>query len=120
MHILYFVAVLLLLPAGDGSISPGQAQKHIGETTTVCGLVAGGRFVESSRGEPTFLDFEKPYPKNDFTVLIWGRDRQNFGTPERDWIQKQICVRGKIESYQGRAEVILHEKSQIVSDHFAK
>jgi hypothetical protein len=31
-----------------------------------------------------FLNLDQPYPREVFTVLIWGSDRAKFGTPEVD------------------------------------
>ena len=33
----------------------------------------------NSKGKPTFINFDKPYPSQDFTVMIWDDDRAEFG-----------------------------------------
>lgn len=55
-------------------ITAADAKNHMGEEATVCGYVASARFASSTRGQPTFLNLEKPYPNQIFTVLIWGVD----------------------------------------------
>lgn len=35
-----------------------------------------------SKGKPTFINFDKRYPSQDFTVMIWGDDRPGFGDLE--------------------------------------
>src|SRR5438105_1007715 len=69
-----------------------EAKNHIGEQATVCGKVASGRYAATSRGKPTFLDLDKPYPGQLFTVLIWGENRAKFGAPEETYRNKNICV----------------------------
>ena len=62
-----------LLRADD--LPAAQASAHVGETATVCGKVTGVHYAVSSRGKPTFINFDKPYPSQDFTVMIWDLDR---------------------------------------------
>jgi len=59
-----------------------QAKAHVGEQATVCGSVAGVHYATRSKGEPTFINLDKPYPDQIFTILIWGSDRPKFGNPE--------------------------------------
>ncbi len=95
------------------TISAEQASKHIGETATVCGKVVDARYASSSKGRPTFLNLDKPYPNQIFTVVIWGEDRDKFGKPEEKYKDKYICVTGKIISYRGIPEIIAKDPSQI-------
>src|ERR1700685_4638484 len=77
-----------------------EAKDHIGDGATVCGKVASTHYAKSSRGEPTFLNLDEPYPKEIFTILIWGSDRGKFGTPESEYTGLQVCVSGKITNYR--------------------
>jgi hypothetical protein len=90
-----------------------DAKDHIGEHATVCGIVVSARYVSSSRGSPTFLDLDAPYPKNSFTIVIWGENRAKFGTPEDKYRDKSICSTGTIISYRGSPEMVLTDPSQI-------
>ena len=90
-----------------------EAAGHVGETSTVCGFVASAKYATSGRGEPTFLNLDRPYPNQLFTVLIWGSDRDAFGQPEVAYRGKRICVTGLIESYRGKPEIIARRPSQI-------
>lgn len=95
------------------SISSGEAKNHVGETTTVCGEVASAHYVARSRGNPTFINLDKPYPSEIFTVLIWGSDRPKFGKPEETYASKHVCVTGKISDYKGVPEIVANEPAQI-------
>ena len=55
-------------------ISASQAKSHEGESESVCGIVASEHFAASSRGEPTFINLDSPYPRRLFTILIWEED----------------------------------------------
>lgn len=112
--VLACLSLVLAYPLLAGtSITPAEARSHTGETATVCGVVASTKYAEDVRGRPTFLNLEKPYPNQVFTVVIWGSDRARFGQPERDFAGANICVTGLIESYKGRPEIIARQPSQI-------
>src|SRR5271163_317841 len=99
--------------AQTNKITAREAQDHVGEVQTVCGKVAGTHFAPGSKGQPTFLNLDEPYPKEVFTILIWGSDRAKFGTPEAKYREAKVCVTGKITSYRGVPEVIATEPTQI-------
>jgi len=110
-----FCAILMWISLAQAqkSIQAADAKDHIGERATVCGQVASTHFAERSKGEPTFINLDKPYPNQIFTILIWGSDRAKFGDPERAYSGKHVCVTGRIASYRGVAEIIAYEPSQI-------
>jgi DNA/RNA endonuclease YhcR with UshA esterase domain len=96
------------------TISPEHAINHIGENVTVCGMVASTHYATRTKGQPTFLNLNRPYPGHIFTVLIWGSDRSNFpGPPEVYYNHKKICVTGTIKAYRGIPEIIVKDPAQI-------
>jgi len=105
--------VLWAVGARAATFAPEEAAKHVGETVTICGLVASAKFAGQARGGPTFLDFGKPYPNAIFTALILGSDRAKFGTPEKAVQGKQVCVTGQIQLYQGKPQIILNDPKQL-------
>lgn len=108
------LALAAHLLASD-TIPSAQAKDHVGQTGTVCGKVADTRYLESGR-QPTFLNFDKRYPEHTFTAVIFGENRAKFGTPEKDYLDKDICVSGKIEEFNGKPQIVVTEKSQIKPD----
>jgi endonuclease G len=94
-------------------IPSSKAAQHVGEQGTVCGTVASSRYVSTSHSKPTFLNFGKPYPQEEFTVVIWSDDRSKFGRPEETYLHKSICVTGDITSYRGIPQIIAHDPRQI-------
>jgi hypothetical protein len=100
------------LALAQNSISEAEARNHVGEKATVCGEVAS-TYAARSHGNPTFINLDKPYPNEIFTVLIWGSDRPKFRDREEAYRSKRICVAGKITDYKGVPEIIAYEPSQI-------
>jgi len=73
---------VLATARADTRLTADQAKDHIGEVATVCGTVVSPKYAVSSHRSPTFLNLDRPYPQQVFTILIWGDDRPKFGTPE--------------------------------------
>ena len=112
------IAICLLaarIACAADAIPAAQAKDHVGETASVCGVVAATRYLDSSEKKPTFLNFDKPYPNHSFTAVIFGTERARFGKPEEDYLHKDICVTGKIELYNGKPQVVLSAPDQIKS-----
>ena len=99
--------------ASPASLTTNEAASHVGESATICGTVASANYASRSKGQPTFLNLDKPYPNQTFTAVIWGSDRAKFGTPESALLGKQVCATGVIQLFRGRPEVVLHDPSQL-------
>lgn len=111
---LLVLTLLAFSPArAQQTLTAAEANKHIGEQGTVCGKVVSTVYAESTRGKPTFLNFDQPYPNQIFTVLIWGSDRSKFDEPETTYRGKRVCATGKLTSFKGVPEIIASEPSQI-------
>ena len=115
----WIIAVVLIAPllasAQKTHLTARDAKTHVGETQTVCGKVVSTRFASGSKGQPTFLNLDEPYPNEIFTILIWGDDRARFGAPETGYRDGNVCVTGKITSYRGTPEIVATEPSQIIA-----
>ncbi len=111
--VICLIASGLMVAQADGRLTAAEARNHVGENATVCGVVASTHYAATTRGRPTFLNIDKPYPNQIFTVLIWGSDRPKFGAPEQKYRDKNICVTGKITSYRDVPEIIAYDPEQI-------
>ena len=109
-----FVLCVTLSIFAEHTIPAAEAAKHVGEKATVCGVVADARYASRSKGQPTFLNLDKPYPNPIFTALIWGEDRSKFDQPEVRLLDKRICTTGRITLFKGVPEIVLREPSQLV------
>jgi DNA/RNA endonuclease YhcR with UshA esterase domain len=94
-------------------LNPEDAARHIGEIATVCGVVASAEYEANEQSQPTLLDLGKPHPNAVFTAVIYGDNRQKFGTPETSLRGKLICVTGQISEYHGKPEIVLSDPSQL-------
>jgi hypothetical protein len=83
-------------------ISASEASNHVGETATVCGEVASANYATRSRGKPTFLNLDKPYPNHIFTAVIFDDLRSSFDYAPESLTGENICVTGYIERYKGK------------------
>lgn len=88
------------------TITAAEASRHVGERTTVCGRIASKHTVTSSRGTPTFINLDKPYPDRVFAVLVWGSDRASVGAIPSSGM---LCATGVIASYRGRPEIAVKD-----------
>jgi hypothetical protein len=63
----------------------------------------------ASAGQPTFLNIGAPHPDpRRFIGVIWGQYRSSFPMlPEYLYKDGTICVFGRIEPYDGVAEIII-------------
>src|SRR5262249_29249930 len=109
----WFVGLLLIATAstpvyGQKKLSAQDAKNHIGEHATICGSVSSEYFAANAKGKSTFINLDEPYPRQIFTILIWGSDRPSFGK-----IPTNVCVTGTISSYRGVPEIIARTPSQI-------
>jgi endonuclease/exonuclease/phosphatase family metal-dependent hydrolase len=94
-------------------IGAAEARGRAGEIATVCGRVAGTKYVRSLRGSPTFLDLDRKHPDAPLVVVIWGDDRAAFGEPETRFAGRRICVTGLIRLHQGRPEIVVRRPAEI-------
>ncbi|MCD4691226.1 hypothetical protein K8S17_07175 [bacterium] len=95
-------------------LSTEEAASHVGEEATVCGVVASAAYLGRSNGTPTFLNLDKPYPDQPFSIVIWGSTRGLFeDAPEALFDGRRVCVTGTIETYKGKPQIIVDDPAQI-------
>lgn len=114
----YLVLCLCISSAFGGereTISGESAYAHVGDYVTVCGTVASAKHATASRGQPTFLDFDRPYPNETFVAVIWGTARPAFGEPEVTYLSRRICVSGVVATYRGKPEMVLTDPKQLTT-----
>jgi hypothetical protein len=90
-----------------------DAIKYVGEYAMVCGVIATADYMQNVRGAPTHLNFGKPYPNQDFSVVIWGKERKNFDVVLQDLDGHKACAYGKIETYRGKAQIMISQPEQL-------
>lgn len=90
-----------------------EAIDHVGELAMVCGVIATAKHAQSTRGAPTYLNFDKPFPDSEFTAIIWGQDRKAFDLPPEKLDGYKACVYGEVEVYRGKAQITVRRREQL-------
>ena len=109
---LVFFLLTSFLPAVAETITATDAKNHMGERATVCGKVASEKTASTtSRGEPTFINLDSAYPKQVFTILVWGDDRKNIKELPR--VGAHVCASGVIQDYRGVPEIVVRSSEQL-------
>lgn len=93
----------------EGVVGACNSGNYIGQEKIVEGKAV---VVYKSGSDTVFLNFEKPYPNQCFTGVIFSSYLKEFPDYE-SYEGKIIRVEGKIEEYNGKPEIILKEKKQI-------
>ena len=85
-------ALPCITQAQTAHLTAAEAKNHVGETATVCGRVASAHFAEKTKGLPTFMNLDMPYPKQIFTIVIWGGGQTKIRKP-RTYLPRQEHLR---------------------------
>lgn len=97
--LLTFRFVLAVAPAFAQTITPSEAQSHVGEHVTVEGIVSEVHHATSGRA--TFIDMDGRYPNNVFTAVIFSDDAGKF--QEVDTLQGNHRCYGHNQALQQKA-----------------
>ena len=93
----------------SGTFPYTDAGAHIDEYATIEGTIAS---VYTSKKGTVFFDYCAEYDSCPFSAVIFSSDAEKFGNLSA-YQGKTIRVTGIISSYQGRAEIIIKNLSQI-------
>ncbi|MFI5260714.1 MAG: phospholipase D-like domain-containing protein [Candidatus Paceibacteria bacterium] len=96
-------------PISIGTIDYAEAAAHIGSLATVRGTLLDAHAATSGT---VFLDFCKSYKTCPFSGVIFADDAKKFGDLSR-YAGQTVTLTGKISSYQGKAEIVLSDPSQL-------
>jgi hypothetical protein len=92
-----------------GTIPFTKAKDHVGDWASVTGTVVR---VYTSNTNTTFINFCEDYKTCPFSAVVFSSDAKKFGDLTH-LVGKQVTLSGKISSYEGRAEIILSNPSQL-------
>jgi endonuclease G len=97
---------------GKGRFNTVQASKFIsaGKKKEICGTVVS---THLSKNGHTFVNMDKAFPKQIFSLTIWKSNAHNFSyVPHIELKGRKVCVNGKITEQKGVATMnIENEKS---------
>ncbi|MBN1633476.1 MAG: hypothetical protein JW917_04850 [Ignavibacteria bacterium] len=89
-------------------ISTKDVSDYIGKTLTVEGYIAD----VVTRPKVNYLNFDNKFPKHTFTAVIFPKDAENFDDLNM-FKNKNVRVKGKIELYKGKPQIIVNSPDQI-------
>jgi DNA/RNA endonuclease YhcR with UshA esterase domain len=93
----------------ENCLTVAEVQKQIGKSNCVTGTVVR---VEEGHNGITFLDFCADYHSCPFTVVVFRGDLRSVGDV-RQLQGRAITIKGKIEEYDDRAEIVLRHAQQL-------
>jgi len=96
-------------PVSVGIIDYTEASKYVGDYASVRGTLID---AYTSASGTVFLDFCKSYKTCSFSGVIFADDVKKFGDLSR-YNNTVVTLTGKISSYQGKAEIVLSDPSQL-------
>ena len=98
---------------GKGKFNTVQASMFIdsGEKKEICGTVVS---THLSKNKHTFLNLDKSFPNQIFSLTIWNSNLHNFSyQPHVELKNKKVCVRGKITDNKGVATMNIENERAI-------
>jgi len=111
---LLFCVVLTTAASAQITIKAEDIGKHVGDSVKICSKVFSARYFEQAKNSPTLLNVGAAFPNQLFTVVIWSEVRKQFETaPEDFFLNKNICVTGKVGLFKERPQIVLYSKEQI-------
>lgn len=90
-----------------------QSRQFMGKGTVVnvCGTVVSTRY---SRSGNLWLNIDKKFPNQIFSVFIRKKDLPNFSfDPQVVLANKKVCVRGEVENFSGTPTMNIHLEEAI-------
>jgi DNA/RNA endonuclease YhcR with UshA esterase domain len=90
------------------TIAAKETGDYIGKNVIVKGYVADVVI----RPKVNYLNFDKKYPDQTFTAVIFPKDAENFNDLYA-YKNKNVRVKGKIELYRGKPQIIINTPEQI-------
>ncbi len=89
-------------------LNSSETSGRTGQNALVTGYVA----EVNVREKVAYLNFEKRYPDNIFTAVVFPDKYELFGDLNK-YKGKNVEVRGRIGQYKGKPQIILNGKEQI-------
>src|SRR5579862_256612 len=96
-------------PSNTDCVSLAEAAKHVGSSQCVIGTVM---HVENGSNGTTFLTFCPEARACAFVVVVFPADRKKVGDI-RQLEGRQIEIKGTIQDYEGRPEIVLRRTQQL-------
>ena len=99
------------LPKNHFNTVQAGIYKDRNEVITVCGTVVSTKL--SSKGN-VFLNLDKSFPNQIFTVTIFKDRMVNFSYQPQEYLKgKTICIQGKVSNFNGTPSMVVENEKAI-------
>ena len=99
------------LPKGHFNTVQSTRFMGNGKEVTICGTVVSTKL---SRKGNVFLNLDKKFPNQIFSITIWKDNVVNFSyEPHMELMSDKICVTGKVTNFNGTPSMSVEREEQI-------
>ncbi|TAK91624.1 MAG: hypothetical protein EPO07_19720 [Verrucomicrobia bacterium] len=96
--------------SAPAKITTAEAEKYVGKEAIVTGKVTRVRQTEKI----TQINFGPAYPNQDFTAVLFSRATNQFTDVNFTKLTgKTVEVRGHVEDYNGKPQIVVNTKQQL-------
>lgn len=109
LTLILFLSVTSLCVKAQKTIDIKDIAKHIGETVTICDSVYTTRALPNL----TLINLGAEFPKQLLTAVIYKADLEKFKEPEKLYLNKKVCITGKVVLYNDKPQIVINDPKQI-------
>ena len=112
--ILLLITFTIIANAGRSQIiNCGTPFSNFGLKITYCGDVKEAKRETTGKKSGLILFMCASSPNQEMTIVLKDTEPPVFTDPPEYWIGKQICVNGKVQTYQGKYFMAVKKKTQM-------
>lgn len=111
-----FIALILSLitPTSAQRVIPIEASKyHYGDTVIICGRISERSFSENSKPYHMLMRLESENSRIKLTVLTNFNKGNNSDNTEINYVNKNVCIKGKIIKFKNELGIMVTNKEEI-------
>jgi len=109
LTLIILLCTVAVFTKAQTTISIKDISKHIGETVTICDSVYTTRALPNL----TLINLGAEFPKQLLTVVIYKADLEKFKEPEKAFLNKKVCITGKLVLYNDKPQIVVNEAKHI-------
>lgn len=114
--LLSFLLLFSIKSYSQKDIELKDVSKHIGDSVRIDAVVFGGKYLEHTKGAPTFLNIGGKYPNAPLTLVIWQDVRAKYKHVKivDYYTGKRVLIYGVLKEFNGKFKIIINNPEQIL------
>ena len=116
-HYFIILAVAVFITTNSFSqthVTLAEAGKHVGDTVRICEKVISSNAIMATEGKPTVLILGNADSTTSIQIVIMAESRKRFDyKPEKDLLNRNVCITGKLELIDGKMMIVVHKQDDI-------